>query len=74
MLSNKREINDYDEPEFFEASPEDLLKIIIECPRILDNKFLMGAYMSSICSPNKKDDSIINDVFIKCPIVNLSRV
>lgn len=72
MLSNKREIND--EPEFFEATTEDLLKIIIECPRVLDNKFLMGAYMASICSPNKNDDSIIKDVFIKCPIVNLSRV
>jgi hypothetical protein len=65
MLSNKKINNDYDEPEFFEASPEELLKIIIECPRILDNKFLMDAYMSSICSPNKKDDSIINDVLIK---------
>lgn len=74
MLSNKRVINDYDEPEFFEATPEDLLKIIIECPRVLDNKFLINAYMTSICSPNKKDDSIIKDVFIKCPIVNLSRV
>lgn len=65
MLSNKKINNDYDEPEFFEATPEDLLKIIIECPRILDNKFLMGAYMGAICSPNKKDDSIIKDVFIK---------
>ena len=65
MLSNKRENNDYDEPEFFEASKEDILKIIIDCPRVLDNKFLMGAYIASICSPNKKDDSIIKDVLIK---------
>ena len=65
MLSNKRENNDYDEPEFFEASKEDILKIIIDCPRVLDNKFLMGAYRASICSPNKNDDSIINDVLIK---------
>ena len=44
MLSNKRVINDYDEPEFFEATKEDLLKIIIDCPRVLDNKFFERYY------------------------------
>lgn len=59
MLSNKKINNNYDEPEFFEATKEDLLKIIIEHPRILDNKFLYSVYLGAICSPNKNETSLI---------------